>query len=314
MIREPTSTVSHPVDKQTVIGVADMGSPVRPNLFIFGAMKSGTTSLHAYLALHPDIFMSEPKEPSYFVEEMKLGKGEQWYLSLFAAAGDAKVIGESSAPYSMVPRYMGVPDRIARFNPDARFVYIMRDPFQRTLSHYAHIVRFHGERRDLLTAVRNHPPYINVSNYAMQLRPYFDTFGRDRVYTLTFEELVRHPRDAVGPLLAWLGLGTRFEMSEQLPKENTTPKGMLPQHGMLRRVIDSAVWRAGSRIAPRWLKARVRRSLERPTEADPELVAETRRYLGPIQSKQVEELGELLGRDFPEWTSFDEKPCVRVTS
>jgi hypothetical protein len=294
------------VGKLTIVRVVDMGTPIRPNLFIIGAMKSGTTSLHAYLALHPDIFMSEPKEPSYFVEEMNLGKGEEWYLSLFAAAEDAKVIGESSAPYSMVPRYMEVPDRIARFNPNARFVYIMRDPFQRALSHYWHIARFHGERRDLLTAVQNHPPYINVSNYAMQLRPYFDKFGRERLYTLTFEELVRNPRETVVPLLTWLGVDTRFEMPEQLPKENTTPKSLMPQQGMLHWFIDSALWKAGSRIVPRWLIARAKRSLERPMEQDPELVAKTRQYLAPIQSKQIEELGKLLQRDFPEWTSFDE--------
>jgi hypothetical protein len=74
-----------------------MGIPNRPNLFIVGAMRSGTTSLHAYLGLHPEIFMSVPKEPSYFVKEMNLAKGQEWYLGLFAAAGKAKVIGESSA-------------------------------------------------------------------------------------------------------------------------------------------------------------------------------------------------------------------------
>ena len=55
----------------------------KPNLFIIGAMKSGTTSLHEYLATHPEIAMSREKEPGYFVEELSLGKGEAWYLSLF---------------------------------------------------------------------------------------------------------------------------------------------------------------------------------------------------------------------------------------
>ena len=56
-------------------------APLRPNLFIIGAMKSGTTSLHEYLDTHPQIAMSQEKEPGYFVEELGLHKGEEWYLS-----------------------------------------------------------------------------------------------------------------------------------------------------------------------------------------------------------------------------------------
>jgi hypothetical protein len=284
-----------------------MRIPDRPNLFIVGAMKSGTTSLHAYLGLHPEIFMSEPKEPSYFVEEMNLAKGQDWYLGLFAAAGNAKVIGESSASYSMVPKYRGVPGRITRFNPDARFVYLMRDPFQRTLSHYWHLVRFHGERRDLITTIQNHPPCINVSNYAMQLRPYFEMFGRERVYVLTFEELVRNPRDAVGPLLAWLGVDTRFPLPEQLPKENATPISVMLRGGLLDWFLNSALWRVGAPVTPTWLKARAKRILEWRVENNSKLVVLAQRYLAPIQSRQIEELRTLLQRDFPDWTSCGEK-------
>ena len=72
-----------------------MSRQALPNLFIIGAMKSGTTSLHHYLAEHQRIFMSELKEPGYFVEELTWSRGRDWYLSLFAEAGDAAIVGES---------------------------------------------------------------------------------------------------------------------------------------------------------------------------------------------------------------------------
>jgi hypothetical protein len=59
-------------------------------------MKSGTTSLHQYLARHPRIFMPEPKEQGYFVEELNWSQSKAWYLRLFEASGDAQIIGESS--------------------------------------------------------------------------------------------------------------------------------------------------------------------------------------------------------------------------
>lgn len=280
-----------------------MSHAPRPNLFIIGAMKSGTTSLHAYLARHPEIFMSEPKEPAYFVEEMNLSRGEDWYLSLFAGGCGAKVVGESSAVYSMVPRFMGVPQLIACFNPDARFVYVMRDPFQRTLSHYWHLVQHHGEDRDLLTALKSHPPYVNVSYYAMQLRPYFDTFGRDRVHVATFEELVRDPLAMVRSLFAWLGVDEAFVPPNLCTRENATPRNVVRKGGLFDRFRHSAVWKAVGGLVPSPARRIARRLLEKPVDRSAEAVAAARAYLRPIQLEQVDELRDLLGRDFPEWPS-----------
>ena len=131
-----------------------------PNLFIVGAMKSGTSSLHNYLATHPEIYMSEFKEPQYFAD---LGKDisrnqfptEEAYLSLFKNAGNAKIIGESSTNYSKIPEFTGVPQRIKAFSPEAKIIYIMRDPIERALSHYWERVKRYLEGRDLLTTIKN---------------------------------------------------------------------------------------------------------------------------------------------------------------
>src|SRR3954464_4011523 len=102
----------------------------RPNFFLVGSMRSGTTSLHRHLTRHPEIFMStDPKEPSYFLEREQLlevfpgvekrgfWKAEANYLALFAEATSAKIIGEASANYARLDRVTGVAERIARFAP-----------------------------------------------------------------------------------------------------------------------------------------------------------------------------------------------------
>ncbi len=96
----------------------------RPNLFIVGSMKSATTSLHNYLDLHPDIFMTKDpwKEPGYFVKEINLGKGIYWYLDLFKDAKNEKFLGESSVGYTRSPNYPGVPERIHDFCPNAKII------------------------------------------------------------------------------------------------------------------------------------------------------------------------------------------------
>src|SRR5579872_2507705 len=98
-----------------------MNDPARrPNLFIIGAMKSGTTSLHEYLAAHPQIAMSRVKEPGFFVEELSFGRGLEWYLSQFDADERHRFLGESSTHYTKLPVYQGVAERIVRFNRHAR--------------------------------------------------------------------------------------------------------------------------------------------------------------------------------------------------
>lgn len=104
----------------------------KPNLFLIGAMKSGTTYLRKLLNAHPDIFMCDPDEPSYFVDprwlrtlypemwERGLWRNEGRYLDLFRPGGDARILGEASTNYTMLPLLWGVPRRIAALNPEAR--------------------------------------------------------------------------------------------------------------------------------------------------------------------------------------------------
>ena len=115
--------------------------PPRPNLFVIGAMKSGTTSLHNYLNDHPDIFMSQRKEPNYFVDlsrSFRSSRGtpvrnETDYLTLFESAEECSVIGESSTSYAKMPGYYCDLKKIAKSVPNPIFIYIMRDPIERTV-------------------------------------------------------------------------------------------------------------------------------------------------------------------------------------
>ena len=277
-------------------------SKPRPNLFLIGAMKSGTTSLHAYLGSHPEIFMCPQKETEFFAKETVWSRGEDWYLKLFAAAESAPVIGESSTVYSRIPQFPGVPERIAKFNPEARFIYVMRDPIERTISQYWYHVRFRGERRDMLTATREDARYTDTSNYAMQLAPYVELFGADRIATLTFEELSRNPSNVSRQLFAWLGVDASFVPPNLDQRENVTPQIIvLPKTGLLNYVgralkplIPSRVFSAAKR------RLQAYESIDRNSSSVDGVIE----FLKPSQKEQVARLEEMLGRSFPEWTSL----------
>src|SRR4051812_14286994 len=109
-----------------------------PNLIIIGAQKCGTTSLHKYLHCHPEVEMSKPKELDFFAEKSTKStwfKGSEWYKSCFPQS-DAKIYGESSPSYTGYPIFKNVPARMHGLIPDAKLIYLVRDPIQRVVSAY----------------------------------------------------------------------------------------------------------------------------------------------------------------------------------
>jgi len=287
-------------------------APVKPNLFIIGAMKSGTTSLHEYLDTHPQIAMSDVKEPGYFVEELGLHKGEAWYLSLWDQDPQYRYRGESSTHYTKLPIFQGVPERLHRFSPEARLIYIMRNPFDRVVSHYWHALRdeYHGgELRPLLKAVKDDPGYLAFSDYAMQLKPYFERFGKEAVLTLTFEALVEDPQREVDRIYRWLELPSH-PISEALGKaHNQKPKGMtaVAGAGILNRIQYSNTWDRISPHVPAWMKSWAKRQAYRPVVEEDVLrdIPRLRTAISELQRRQIDDLIRLLGRNFPEWGMQD---------
>jgi hypothetical protein len=246
--------------------------------------------------------MCPQKEPEFFAKETVWSQGEDWYLKLFATAGSELVIGESSTVYSRIPQFPGVPQRIAEFNPEARFIYVMRDPIERTISQYWYHVRFLGERRDILTAIREDPRCTDTSNYAMQLAPYFERFGSDKIATLTFEELSRNPSNVSRQLFGWLGVDASFVPPNLDQRENVTPQIIvLPKTGLLNHV-----GRALKPLIPSRMFSAAKRRLQAYESIDrnSSSVDEVMEFLKPIQKEQVARLEEMLGRSFPEWTSL----------
>jgi hypothetical protein len=283
-------------------------SKPRPNLFIIGAMKSGTTSLHSYLDNHPQIFMSKPKEPTFFSRESNLAKGEDWYLELFANAGEASIIGESSTEYTKVPDD-AVPQRIAKFNPESRFIYIMRDPIERTISHYWLMVRSQGERRDILTAIKRDSHYQDVSHYAMQLAPYFKIFGRDRVACLTLEKLKANTSDVLKNLFSWIGVDSSqsFRISEM--KKNVTPQYIKKDKGLafISAFSRSRYWQAIRPYIPRSLRSIGSGFSKEEIDRTATSTADVAEFLRPIQLEQTKTLSEMLEVQFSEWTTLFNK-------
>jgi hypothetical protein len=181
-----------------------------PNFVVIGAPKAGTTSLYHYLATHPQIFVSDPKELRFFIEEINWKKGLRWYEAQFARAGDALARGEATPEYALHPVYSGVAERIARVLPDARLIYLVRHPIERMRSQYRDRVLDRLELRPIESALRDDPQYLDGSRYAFQLEQYTRWFDPDRLLVLPTERLGDDRRGVMRRVFEFLGVDPQW--------------------------------------------------------------------------------------------------------
>lgn len=277
-----------------------------PNLFIIGAPRSGTSSLHYFLGEHPSVFMTELKEPGFFVPELNTHpKDPEWYVDLFGRAQQEEFVGESSTHYSKLPTYRGVPERIAESCESPRFIYLMRDPVDRAISHYWHSTRQSAEFRSPLKAVEENIEYRAFGEYYRQLEPYFETFGRDSVYAETFERLISNPREVTSEIYRWLGLDPT-SVSVDFPRRNATP-GQIDRFEVSQSLGEflhhSRLWDHLSGLIPRSVKDLGRRITQRTVDPSDAEMDHVRKFLSPWARDVADRTGSLLGRTFPEWSA-----------
>lgn len=291
----------------------------RPNLFLVGAMKAGTNTLHRLLDAHPDIFMSKkPKEPSWFVGSNS-GKSEDWYLGLFSAAGEVRYVGEASTDYTRGPRLKGAPEKITSYAPDARILYIMRDPLDRALSHYWWDVQYSAEGRSFKDAASRSREILDVGHYAMQLAPYLDTFGRDRVHVVTLEALTANAPATLAALWGFLDLPHADVTGGAPPPRHNPGRAQVPRlpgAGVISHLKDTPVWAAAKALVPPQMRKRAIASLARPVERviSPDEIVEAAAALRPRLLEETRALSALLGREFPEWTWLNGGPAPGAPS
>jgi hypothetical protein len=274
-----------------------------PNLIVIGGLKCGTTSLHHYLNLHPQIAMSRPKELNFFVAELNWELGPDWYASHFSA--DAPVRGESSPHYTNRPRFEGVAGRMRELLGDVRIIYMVRDPIDRLLSHYLHNVGGGYEDRELPEAVGDpRSAYVQRGLYAYQLEPFLEAFGDDRVLVISREELASEREATMRRAFEFAGVDSAF-VSEQFAREWET--GTAKTGGRFR-LMDRAVRLPGLRSLdrnfdrlPESLRWVVERLIHDPDAGEvpkPAVPEQLRTRLSEFFRPDVERLEAHCGRSF----------------
>ncbi len=175
------------------------------NLIVPGFPKSGSSSFHNYLAQHPALCMSEPKEPHFFSIDDEWKKGVAHHNSLFRGrTAAASYYGESTTTYCICPDAI---KRIAANLKGPKIIILMREPVTRLLSHYRWMYKLGLESELLMDALKGseggfHPDrrfmgcyksYLEFSSYSKFVPLWANEFGDQNVLLISTESLRNDP-------------------------------------------------------------------------------------------------------------------------
>lgn len=272
-----------------------------PNFLVIGALKGGTTSLYEYLRAHPDVFMSEPKELRFFVEQHNWGEGLAWYERHFDAAGNATAVGEASPAYTIRTSFPGVPARIGGVIPRAKLIYVMRHPIDRMKSHYLQRLIDGTETRPAERAFLEDLDYLHTSRYAFQLEEYLERFPREQILLLVSEDLRDRREQTIRRAFDFLGVDPTAVPDALAGEHNVSARQTVPVLPVAR-ARRNPVYRAVARLAPapvrRWYGGLTRRALTIDQIAlSPSLEARIADALRP----DIEQLRALMDDGFDGW-------------
>jgi hypothetical protein len=188
-----------------------------PNLFIPGAAKSGTTTLHELLNLHPEISMSKVKEPVFWNNtKFNTFKEEDWlkYKKLFNQ--NSKINGESTTSYMYYNSFIDNVNNNYKKSP--KFIFILRNPIDRYVSHFWWMKGLGLEKNNLKDLINkgshtefieyNYYPknYFEFGLYSKWIQRFIDNFGLQNIKVITLENLISNRLNTVNSCFDFLGL------------------------------------------------------------------------------------------------------------
>ena len=217
-----------------------MNNVTLPDFFIAGAQKSGTTAISSILNHHPKIFVSIPKEPMFFCRDdvslhscFFIERSREWlhfdweknkdallarYENLFHKESPDVLCGESSTTYMPSKR---VPERISSLRPDAKIIFILRNPVDRACSAYWHYVHKGVISRTLRNQLRfDGCGILSMGLYKEYIEHYLKFFPREQLYFEVFEEVISDKQNCINRILQFLNVEGEVDIATLTEKTN----------------------------------------------------------------------------------------------
>jgi hypothetical protein len=278
---------------------ADHQRRALPDFIAVGPPRTATTWLHEVLKGRVGL-PANIKETDFFTRFYD--RGLDWYADYFRERDGLRVVGEIAPMYFASPRAR---DRIAKDLPSCKIIVSLRDPVERAYSNYRLLRRITTTKADFERAATTRGDLLESSRYGTHLQSWYDTFGRERVLVLIYDDLESDPQGFLDKVCDFIGIA-RFPVAasrvgaEKVNTVSTQPPS--PRLGKLaRRVIGWFADRHYHRAAGWVRESRLISYMLAGGDPFPPLSAEVAKRMREFYRPEVEKLERLLGRDLSAW-------------
>lgn len=307
----------------------------KPDFFIAGAAKAGTTSLYEYLKQHPQVYFSPVKEPNYFSSDIDVNefsstyrqntfldveayfsdeplkplqltyiRKKEHYLKLFEGRTDEKMAGEASTSY-LVSEVAA--KNIYQFNPGAKIIVVLRNPVARAYSHYLMALRYGHTKLSFREAIEKDmnakskgigksEMFIEFGLYATQLKRYYRVFPEKQIKVILFEDLVNNTGAALKDIQRFLSLDEATLNTTQTHNEAKIPRFPL----LNKLLVESGL----KNILKSTLKGKVLEKLKSSmfdSVKDEKINESDKQFLLNIYRNEIDELAAMTKTDLSHW-------------
>lgn len=209
------------------------------NFLIIGTQKAGTTSLYQYIRQHKDIYFSDLKEVTYFVQDELYAKGEEYYHSFFQNYDGEKVV--ASAYVHMLP-CIKCPERVKKYNPDMRFIVMLRDPIKRAYSAYNYAIKNGWENKknsfeETIGLEKNRVEneeynlmYFENGQYYKHIKRWQESFPKENFLLIKDTDLKNNSEEVLKKIFLFLGIGdysARIDVSKEFNRAGVVHSSLL---------------------------------------------------------------------------------------
>lgn len=294
-----------------------------PNFIVIGSSKCGTTSLHAYLSMHPEIYLPKQKELHFFQDDKAAwgtwSRGLAWYSSMFSGSSAYLARGECSPGYSHEDQSEIAARKMYATLPLTKIVYMIRDPIERVRSHYIEEVANRHLPEDItlneiISAgadgedIANHffRVIIQSTLYHRQLKRYLSYFPLINIHVIVLEDLVADPSGELKKLFEFLGVYQDFTPPNIANIYNAGADKRIRVYNPTAFFRRWPGYEGFSKIFPDLVRNKYRQVISMPVnkEKNCSISPENLQFLQSLFKDDVSDLSKLLGHDFSKWSSY----------
>jgi hypothetical protein len=288
----------NPKDRERTVTGSEVDASL-PTFVVIGAMMAGTTTLNAWLGEHPDVCMSARKDLDFFLEDGNWQRGVGWYRLRFASCSGEKARGESSPNYSKTHADPEVAQRMYSVVPEARIVYLVREPIDLMRSNYRRRVIDGTETRSFVDAIAEDEDYQRTSRYIQHIGAYLKHYPKDRFLVITSELLAADPGATLAAVHMHLGVYPAGP-PQDVGRLSVTDDRSVDSEWSLRLKANPAYWRALHRS---WRLRNIHEQVfsRRTRVPSTQLPAPIEEDLRKDLEKDTQALEVFIGRRLIEW-------------